>query len=281
MPTFETPEPIVAAVDMAGGRIRIRASDRTDTVVEVRPGDASSDADVQTAERTRVEYSDGRLLVKGPKSTARLFFWRNASVDVTVDLPTDSRVDVQAWADVRSEGRLGDATFDTSAGNVQLGETGRLKLRTAAGDVSVARSAGQADITTAAGKIWLGAVDGTATATTSAGDVTVGEVTGELRLKTAHGDITVDRALAAIDAKTAFGTVRVGEVVRGSVLLNTGWGDVDVGIADGTAAWLDAYARYGGTVRNSLEGAEGPEQSEETVEVRARTGSGDIIIRRA
>jgi hypothetical protein len=279
MPTFDSPEPIFAAIDIGAGHLRISASDRTDTVVEVRPANESEDADVQGAEQTRVEYGNGRLLVQGPRSKIRSLFRRNPSIDVTVELPTDSRVDAKAWADIQSEGRLGDSVFDSAAGDVRIDQTGRLKLRTAAGNVSVARSVGHADIGTAAGKIWIGEIDGTAVAKTSSGDVAVGEVTGDLRLNTAYGDINVDRALATVGAKTAYGTVRIGEVVRGSVVLATGFGDMEVGIADGTAAWLDVSSGFG-SVRSDLDAANSPDPAGETVEVRARTGYGDIVIRR-
>jgi DUF4097 and DUF4098 domain-containing protein YvlB len=280
MPTFDTPEPIFAVIDIGAGHVRVSASDRADTVVEVRPADESEDADVKAADQTRVEYGHGRLLVQAPKSKLRSLFRRTASIDVTVELPTDSRVDVKAWADVRSEGRLGDSVVASAAGDIRLDQTGRLKLRTAAGDISVARSAGHADVGTAAGKIWIGEIDGTAVAKTSSGDVAVGEVTGDLRMNTAYGDITVDRALATVGAKTAYGSVRIGEVVRGSVVLETGFGDMEVGIADGTAAWLDVSSQHG-SVRSDLDAADGPEPAGETVEVRARTGYGDVVIRRA
>ena len=67
MPTFDTPEPISVTIDLAVGDVRIIASDRADTVVDVRPSDASNEDDVKAAEQTRVEYADGQLLVKAPK----------------------------------------------------------------------------------------------------------------------------------------------------------------------------------------------------------------------
>ena len=36
-----------------------------------------------------------------------------------------------------------------------------------------------------------------------------------------------------------------------------------------------------GRVRNQLESAEGPQETDETVDLRARSGYGDIVIRRA
>ena len=280
MPTFETPRAITAVIDMPAGHIEIRAADRTDTVVDVRPTDPGSDADVQAVDQVRVDFSDGRLSVTAPKNRLRSLFRRPPSVDVTVDLPTDSRVDVNGWADIRTDGRLGDSTFDTAAGTVRIAETGRLKLRTAAGDVSVARAVGHADVTTASGKIRIGEIDGTAVVKTSHGDITLGEVTGDVRLNTANGDIGVDRALATVAAKTAYGSIRVGEVVRGAVVLETSFGELEVGVRNGTAAWLDLQSGYG-TVRSLLDATDEPAPSDDTVEVRARTGYGDIVIRRA
>ena len=37
MPTFDTPQPITATVEISAGSVRLVASDRDDTVVEVRP----------------------------------------------------------------------------------------------------------------------------------------------------------------------------------------------------------------------------------------------------
>ena len=37
MPTFDTPSPIQTRIDVSGGSLRVRASDRADTVVTVRP----------------------------------------------------------------------------------------------------------------------------------------------------------------------------------------------------------------------------------------------------
>jgi DUF4097 and DUF4098 domain-containing protein YvlB len=280
MPTFDTPRAIAAVIDMPAGHIEIRAADRTDTVVDVRPTDPGSDADVQAVDQVRVDFSDGRLSVTAPKSRFRSLFRRPPSVDVTVDLPTDSRVDVSGWADIRTDGRVGDSTFDTAAGTVRIAETGRLKLRTAAGDVSVARAVGHADVTTASGKVRIGEIDGTAVVKTSNGDITLGEVTGDVRLNTANGDIDVDRALATVAAKTAYGSIRVGEVVRGAVILETSFGELEVGVRTGTAAWLDLQSGYG-TVRSLLDAADEPSPSDDTIEVRARTGYGDIVIRRA
>jgi len=47
MPNFETPEPISVTFELGVGNVRIAASDRTDTTVDVRPSDESDESDVQ------------------------------------------------------------------------------------------------------------------------------------------------------------------------------------------------------------------------------------------
>ncbi|GLW13102.1 hypothetical protein Misp01_82300 [Microtetraspora sp. NBRC 13810] len=280
MPTFDTPEPISVTIAVGLGGIRINAADRADTVVEVRPRDPSDDSDVKAAAETRVEYAAGHLLVKAPKKRS-LFSWSGGgSVEVRIDLPAGSRVDADAASDIHGEGRLGDSTFRTSFGEVRLDRTGRLRLHTADGDITVRRSAGHTDVTSANGHISIREIDGPAVVKTANGGITLGEVTGDLRLNTAYGDIVVDRALADVDARNASGGIRVGEIVRGKVVLESAYGDMEIGIRRGTAAWLDLRTPYG-TVHNSLDAADGPAPSEETAEVRARTSYGDIVIRRS
>ncbi|MEV7005933.1 DUF4097 family beta strand repeat-containing protein [Streptosporangium sp. NPDC051022] len=280
MPTFDTPEPIIAVIDLGAGDIRITASDRSDTVVEIRPTDGLDGTDTRAAEQALVECSRGRLFVKTPKSRLGSLFGWDGSVRVTIDLPTGSRVDAGTTGDLRCEGRLGQTTLRTVSGAIWLDRTGELRLNTADGDITLARSAGHTEITTANGDIRIGEIDGAAVVKTANGDITVGEITGDLRLNTAHGDITVGRALASVDARTASGDIRIDEAVRGSVTLETSYGKLEVGVRKGTAAWLDVSTPYG-RLRNSLEAVDSPGPSDETLEVRARTHYGDVVIRRS
>lgn len=279
MPNFETPEPISVTIDFAVGGVRIIASDRADTVVEVRPSDESRATDVRAAERTRVEYSTGKLLVKTPRQ--RNFIGRSESIDVTIELPTGSHVHVDtAVADFRAEGQLGECKVKTATGDIRFDQTGPLHVNTYGGNVAVDRVAGDAYVSIGSGYARIGVIDGTAAIKNSNGDTNVGEVTGDVLVNAANGSISVDRAHSSVTAKTAKGNVRIGEVVRGSVVLETSYGELEVGIHEGTAAWLDVSSLYG-IVHNSLGPSDGPRQSDETVEVRAHTSYGDIVIHRS
>ncbi|MEV0679649.1 DUF4097 family beta strand repeat-containing protein [Actinosynnema sp. NPDC050436] len=279
MPTFATPGPIAVTLELVMGTTRITAGDRADTVVELRPGDPGREGDLRAVEQTRVEFEDGRLLVKTPKP--RALFNKGGSVDVTIHLPEGSSVQGgTAMGSLYAHGGFGEFRFRSAAGDVEVERSGPAHLRTAMGNLVAGHVTGEADVLTGSGDLRVGRVDGNAVARNSNGDVRIGEVTGEVRAQNANGDILVHRALADVTAKTANGSVRVDEVVRGSAVLETAAGRVEVGIREGTAAWLDVRTVLG-AVHNSLEGTTGPEAGTETVEIRARSGFGDIVVRRA
>jgi hypothetical protein len=282
MPTFDTPEPISVTVELGVGDIRIVASDRTDTMVEVRPSDPAKKADVTAAEQTRVEYAGGRLLIKAPRN------WRHytprgggESVDVQVELPAGSQLQGETGVvALRGQGRLGACRYKTGVGDIQLDQTGPVQLRTGVGDITVERAGGDAELTTGSGSVQVDGIDGTAVVKNSNGDTWIGRVTGDLRVNAANGRISVGQAGGGVAAKSANGDIRLGEVAHGAVLAQTAFGKVEIGIRDGVAAWLDLNTRFG-NVHRDLDAAERPDSGEDAVEVRARTSFGDITINRS
>jgi len=279
MHTFDTPEPISVTVDIGVGRVRVIAGPRTDTVVEIQPSNPSREADIRDAEQTWVELTNGRLAIKVPKRFT--LFGRGSSVDVTLHLPEGSEVQATAaMADVHSSGRLGDCRVKLAMGALHLESTGALQVNTGMGDVTADEVVGQADIATGSGSVHVGAITGSAVIKNSDGDTWVGGVGGDLRVRAANGDITVDRADASVQAKSANGDVRVLGVTRGSVAVETSNGALEIGVRDGTSAWLDVKTGFG-HVSTSLTAADAPGPAGDTVDVRARTAHGDIVVRRS
>ncbi|MEV0031499.1 DUF4097 family beta strand repeat-containing protein [Nocardia sp. NPDC050793] len=284
MPKFETPEPISVTIELSVGDTRIVAGDRVDTIVEVHPSNEANESDVKAAELTRVEYSNGRLRVKAPKQ----FRWKpygpagnHGSVDVVIELPagSDVRGDT-AMGTFRTVGRLGECRFKTALGDIELDHSAELQLTNAMGVIAVERAVGKVEITMGSGEVRLREVDGPAEIKHSNGDTVIGSVTGDLRLKSANGSITVGKAGSGVDVRTANGDVRIGEITRGSVALACALGDLEVGVRKGTAVLLDLRTKFG-SVRNALDNVENPEPSDETAELRARSGRGDITVRRS
>ncbi|MET0234858.1 MAG: DUF4097 family beta strand repeat-containing protein [Kibdelosporangium sp.] len=282
MPVYATPEPISVTIDVAIGTVQIIASDRTDTVVEVRPTNESDESDVKAAANTRVEFTAGTLLVRSARHPLLDFSTKTRSVDVLIELPTGSQVQGEAsLADFATTGVLGECRFKASSGHFRLDRTGPLRANTSGGHITVDTVDGHADVSTGTGRIRIREINGTAIVKNSNGHTDIGTATGDLRVRSANGDISVDQARAGVDAKTANGDIRIGEVARDTATLNTSNGDLEIAVAAGTAAWLDLKTGYG-RVHNSLnEVSQGPDKSEETVEVRAHTSYGDITVRRS
>lgn len=281
MPTFDTPAPIRATVELIVGDLRVTATDRTNTVVEVRPSDPGAALDVKAAEQTRVELTDGELLVKTPKTLKTLgILRRTGSVDVEIAVPTGSGLRGEAAvAAFRCTGTLGEVRLRTATGDVEVEHAATLSVTTSGGAIVAQSVTGDAHATTATGTIRLGTVGGTLTLKNSNGDSRVGAAAGELRAKAANGDVVVGQAHGDVDAATANGSIRIGAVHRGSVSVRTAAGELEVGIARGTAAYLDLHTQFG-KVLNHLDTTGAPEPGEHNVQVRARTSFGDIIVRR-
>jgi DUF4097 and DUF4098 domain-containing protein YvlB len=278
MPSYETPRPITAVLEFEVGNVRITASERQDTVVEVLPSNGAEDADVRAAQQTKVTYANGTLSLKGPKK--RGLFGKHGSIDVTVELPAGSHVrGTSPMGDYIGEGPLGECRVKTSLGDIRLDEASAVDLRTGHGDIRVGRALGDAEIH-GSGRVDIGEIVGAATVRNGNGETLIGEITGALKANASNGRITVGIAHASVEARSANGAISVNQVARGVIDLHTAVGDVEVGIRESTAAWLDVNSKFG-TLRNALGDAEGPDDSDETVEIHARTSVGDIVIRRA
>ncbi|WP_227984424.1 DUF4097 family beta strand repeat-containing protein [Nocardia spumae] len=159
MTTFQTPEPITVLVDVLSGDVTVTATDRLDTVVDIRPADAAKKADVRAAEQTRVDFADGTLTVTTPKDWRTYTpFGGNPSIEVTIEVPTGSRLTGTAGV-----GHL-----------LGAGALGACELTVSMGDITVERP--------------LDSV----TAKTAKGDIRIGEATrGDFRLETSMGELEV------------------------------------------------------------------------------------------
>ncbi|WP_427918374.1 DUF4097 family beta strand repeat-containing protein [Streptomyces sp. cg40] len=94
-----------------------------------------------------------------------------------------------------------------------------------------------------------------------------------VRLTAVDGDVEVGRLGGPAEISTARGDIRIGEAVRGTVVLRTESGDITVGAATGVSAALDAGTGHG-RVSNSLKN-----DGTTALDIRATTSRGDITAR--
>lgn len=262
MPTFRTPAPITAVVEVVAGAVHLAASDRDDTVVEIRPRDPERASDVRAAEQARIDFHNGTLVVTAGRKILSL--GRGGAVRVDIALPTRSRLDLSsASADIDADGVYSDCRFASASGALRVAAVyGNVKADTASGDITIGEVIGDARIATASGDAAIDRIDGDAKFQAASGSLTIGTLRGNLRHQTASGAVTV------------------GAAVTGALRAQTGSGDVEVGIPEGTAARLELKT-HSGAVDNGLQSSDGPADGDETFIVHARTGSGDISVRRA
>lgn len=179
MYTFQTAAPIAVTIDVLAADITVTASDRVDTVVEIKPSDATKKADLRAAEQTLVDFADGTLTVTTPKTwRTHTPFGGNPSIEVTIAVPTGSRL-----------------TGTAGVGQVLgAGDLGPCDLSVSLGDIVIERP--------------LGSV----AAKTAKGDIRIGDAArGELHLEAASGDLEVGirpGSSVRLETETTLGTVR-------------------------------------------------------------------------
>ena len=280
MPTYTTPTPIDLAINLPVGAIEIVASDRTDTVVTVSPTNPAKAVDRRGAEETKVDFDGQRLTIIGPKP--RISFDRPDRVG-----RREGRAADRFAAHRRGRGRRRPHRrsprrhpHQGSMGPVDVDATGDLWLRAGHGNATVGSADGGVEITADHGQIRVGTVTGDADPQGSHGTDPDRRVRRRPRREALLRRPRDHEGAGSVTAKTAYGSIQLREVSSGSVQLESGYGQVTIGVRPGVPAWLDLSSKDG-HVRNELDGDRAPDAAEQTVAVRARTQYGDITIQRA
>ena len=247
--TFSTPGPVTLDIRIPAGDVEIETDDAGETAVELQargrdPEQLEHDAEISM--RPRGEGYEVR--VEAGNGRGGLFRGRGGEYRVRIAAP--------------------------------LGATVRAQLASA--DISGRGSYAALDIKVASGDVEFEAVSGEAAVNTASGDVQLDSV-GTAKVNSASGDVQIDRAADGAEVNTASGDAEIRSAVAGEVRLNSASGDIEVGIAKGSRLWVDAQTLSGDTSSeldlesgDTIESDEGP-----LVELRARSMSGDIRVKRA
>jgi hypothetical protein len=190
--------------------------------------------------------------VSGPSSIKKaLSRWiDNVRHDVDIEL------ELPAGASVR---------FRTASGDMRgrVGLSG-LNVASASGDVSLGVVSGPLKFQSASGSLSVEGVAGPVEAKSASGDVRIGEVSGDLSVQTVSGDVSLT---LSSPAKTKVNSVS---------------GDVAVEVRRGLLLELDANTISGELSSEiALDGAQGSGGAESALQLKVRTISGDVKVRRA
>ncbi len=253
-------------------------------------------------DRVRVDLAardEGQTLIVDTDPASR--GWRT-SFAVRVIAPTGSSVRVNSQS--------ADVTVS--------GTAGMMDIRTASGDVLADDARETVHIQTASGDVRLQSVGGDLSCRSASGDLEVTSVAGSTALHTTSGDVRVQAPAGDVEVRTVSGDVDVADLVRGLARVTTVSGDVELGVHSGSLAAVN-LSTISGDTRSDLDisdrpagGGDGmsPERPDPgtdsgtdsgagvvsgagadtgqvsaapapTLDIRARTTSGDIRLRRS
>jgi DUF4097 and DUF4098 domain-containing protein YvlB len=256
---FDTPNPILVDLRLPAGDIDLEAGDTSETEVTVEPRNEHARDRI---DQLVVALDGDRLRIEVPDN--RFSFGRSPEYAVTVRCPTGSRVRLKtASADLAARGTVGGVDVKAASADVSVEDVdGDLRVDAASSDIRAASVSGDTSVRSVSGDIELGRALGPVNAQSVSGDVRLHEVHGRTQVQTVSGDLMIDRLAA------------------GSLQLSAVSGDVDLAIAPGAAVWLDVRS-LSGDMSSDLAAGDEPSEGEAVIEIRGKTVSGDVTVRRA
>lgn len=278
MVAFPVSGPAFVRIDVQMGRVEVVAEQRDDVDVVISPANPHRSGDRSAADAVRVTRTGAEVSVVGPFRMN--LFGPGDSVDVLVRVPAASDASVSLkYGAVHLTGTLGTVRLALDYGDASVARVGRADLGLGHGELRVEHISGDADVTLKSGRARIGRVTGALRLKGSDAGIDVGSIGGVADIATSTGVVQLGDPGPALTIRSAYGPVRIRELVRGTARIEGSYGALSLGVRRGTAVWLDASSRHG-VVRNELTADAGPADGEDTLEVHARTGYGDITVHR-
>lgn len=267
---FETHTPVSLYVELGKGSLTVTATDTTETTVTAT-GDHADDL--------YVEQQGNQISVVAPRQKVG-FFGSEPSLDIDIVVPNGSDLATKTGsADQTAHGTFGYAKVKSGSGDVLLDRhLGPVVIDTGSGDIAVREVSNDLRIKTGSGDVEVGTVIGSMGISTGSGDVTVESTQEPAMVKSGSGDLRIDAAQGDVNLSSASGDLFVGRFERGAVTAKNASGDIRIGIPAGIPVWTDITS-VTGRIGSDLEGAGQPEQGQEYIEVRAKSVSGDIVLK--
>lgn len=279
MHTFSTPNPVKLRAEVWEGTIAVHAEQTDTTTVELVPESAGGGAQ-ELIDHATVEQRGDEIVVLLPKSKSGLFR-RGYAVRATIRVPLTSSASIQSGsADIEMTGELGDVQATSGSGDVRVEHAADAIVRAGSGDISIETVTGSCRTKSGSADVTLGTIGGDGDVVSGSGDVVIAAVGGKLAVKSGSGDVEVKSGGNSVDAMAGSGDLMLRRMEQGRVKAKTGSGDIAIGVAKGTATFLDVVT-MSGDVRSDLDGAEAPSDGDRTLEIRVMSGSGDVVLQRA
>ena len=246
--TFHTPLPLELEVGIPSGDIEVETAEGEESNITV-------DGDDRLLEEVEIRQDGNRIVVKYNGKGKFGFSLSPLSLVFGSELRVRARVPHGAGVKVKTASA--DADLD--------GQFGPVSVNSVSGDLRV-----------------RGEIAGNAAVKTVSGDVTLERVDGELRVQSVSGDVTAQSVGGSLVAKSVSGDLRIESIRQGHAEATSISGDVEIGIAVGSAVDVDANS-VSGDLASEVPLADAPVDNGggPTVVVRGKTVSGDFRVFRA
>lgn len=275
---FPVAGPIQIVAAIRGSDLDLTAADVTEATVQLEPL-RDNGPTRRLLEESRVDFVDGVLHIELPRIAAFGFNVSAPALRITALVPTGSDLRLTSGSgDIQVTGDLGAVRVRTGSGDATLRTVTSLNVASGSGDVSVT-SLTDADFSTGSGDVRVGEASGRITFKSGSGNL-LAERVADLSATPASGDVQIDEFAGFAKVRTASGDVVVRRAVRGVFEAVSASGDVVIGVAPGTAVLLDCSSSSGRS-RTELDASDAPDQDENSLELRARSASGDILVNRS
>ncbi len=274
---FDTPTPVLVRLEFGAGSVHIDAVDTDTATVDLQPvgNDRSSQ---EAADAAVVEQRGDEIFVKVPRRWRGL---RAPRLALRMTVPTSSRLSAEiSSADLIATGCFGVSEISTGSGDVTIDVVdGDARITSGSGDITIAAVHGNSQIRAGSGDVRVDVAGGSIHVGTGSGDIFAGRVDVDFVGKSGSGDVRVDDARGSVSMGSGSGNLRVGRIGQGKVSAKAASGDVEVGVSDGAAVWLDLKT-VSGRLERELEESGPPEAGQPVVELRASTVSGNMRVYR-
>jgi Toastrack DUF4097 len=262
--SFPLPGSIKLEVRIAHGAVTVETiDDLAEATVRIKADKHATGLLAQTV----ADLRGNTLVVHAPRQGGifDLFGgWRaDRGLDVHVVIPSGTPVKISTFtAPIRIPGRVGDADLAFGSGEAAVREVdGALRLRYGSGTAKAVRVSGAVQLRS------------------GSGNAQFGEVGGDLMAGCGSGNIQVRVSRGAVRSRCGSGNATLNEV-HGDVDVASGSGGLEIGLPEGVSAQLDV-STGSGQLHSELPIEDAPKKANESIRVRARTGSGDVRVFRA
>ncbi|HEX3649566.1 MAG TPA: DUF4097 family beta strand repeat-containing protein [Pseudonocardiaceae bacterium] len=275
---FDASESLEIEVELGAGLVTIALVEEPGASVEVRyePGAStpwlqgltsmldwfgagqfggSARAAETVVRETRIDLIGRRLVVRSPKQHHLI------PLAVAVRAPAGSSLEVSVG----------------SADMTVTGPAGRVKLNAGSGGVTLDRADGPAEIHSGSGALRLGPMLAGLRARSGSGEIEVSSVGGTSTLVTGSGDVWLGAVQSDVRVRTGSGDITVADAACGQVELVTGSGEIRIGVRSGAKARLDLRSGSG-QARSELDLSHTPPTEGAKLDLRGRTGSGNVVV---